>query len=252
MNKASAGSATLAFTLALGVMASHPARADGPATPAPTKVATADWSTQANSLKGSVGERFELTCPANGTLSDRLWGTELYTDDSSICTAAVQSELITTAKGGTVIIEIRAGAASYRGSTRNTVVSRDYGQFGGSFAFVRSSGETAPVLQGTVSFPAATWATQANGLHGAPGAKFSLTCPAGGPISNRLWGTDRYTDDSSICTAAVHAGLITLSKGGKVTIQLAAGATSYKGSTRNGVTSQDYGSWGGSFSFVKS
>ena len=64
-----------------------------------------------------------------------------------------------------------------------------------------------------------------------------------------MHGTGTYTDDSSICTAAVHAGLITLANGGKVTIEIAPGANSYSGTTANGVTSSSYDSWSGSFTF---
>jgi hypothetical protein len=64
-----------------------------------------------------------------------------------------------------------------------------------------------------------------------------------------VWGTDVYTDDSSVCTAAVHAGLITLAGGGTVTAEIRPGQSSYKGSTRNGITSSPYASWLGSFIF---
>jgi hypothetical protein len=62
-----------------------------------------------------------------------------------------------------------------------------------------------------------------------------------------LWGTDLYTDDSSVCVAGVHAGRITLQGGGAVVIEIRPGATAYAGSTRNGVDSAGYGEWGGSF-----
>ncbi|WP_442947847.1 LCCL domain-containing protein [Nostoc sp.] len=39
--------------------------------------------------------------------------------------------------GGQVRIRIRPGAASYYGTTRNGVNSRNYGSWGGSFIFVR-------------------------------------------------------------------------------------------------------------------
>jgi hypothetical protein len=44
--------------------------------------------------------------------------------------------------------------------------------------------------------------------------------------------------------------LITLAKGGYVTIEVQPGASSYTGSTQNGITSEDYGPWAGSFTFV--
>ena len=69
-----------------------------------------------------------------------------------------------------------------------------------------------------------------------------------GPVGS-VWGTGTYTDDSSICTAAVHAGVITPDDGGTVVIEIAPGQSSYQGSTAHGVTSNDYGEFGGSFRF---
>jgi len=209
-----------------------------------------DWGAQANGMRGKDGQRFSFRCPGGGALSSRLWGTDVYTDDSSICTAAVHAGLITVARGGTVAIEIRPGQGSYRGTSRNGVNSSDYGAWRGSFVFV-SSGLGEPLEDGAANVQTASWATQADSLRGKNGQRFSYRCPGGGQLSSRLWGTDTYTDDSSVCTAAAHAGLITASGGGTVTIEIRAGASSYLGSVRNGATSNDYGSWGGSFVFIR-
>ncbi len=75
-------------------------------------------------------------------------------------------------------------------------------------------------------------------------------CPAGSTSDfSTVWGTDTYTDDSSLCTAAVHAGAITLA-GGSIRVEAVDGLEAYEGSLRNGVESLDYGSWGRSFVFV--
>ncbi len=75
-------------------------------------------------------------------------------------------------------------------------------------------------------------------------------CPAGSTGDfTTVWGTDTYTDDSSLCTAAVHAGVITLA-GGSIHVEAVAGLDAYEGSLRNGVESLDYGSWGRSFVFL--
>jgi hypothetical protein len=54
-----------------------------------------------------------------------------------------------------------------------------------------------------------------------------------------VWGTDVYTDDSSLCRAALHAGSVT-SEGGTITVTRAEGRQLYIGTTRNGVMSNDY------------
>jgi hypothetical protein len=201
---------------------------------------TINWAAQADSLRGRNGQQFSFTCPAGGPVSSRLWGVNVYTDDSSICTAAVHAGYIEVASGGTVTIEIRPGQASYAGVTRNGVTSKGYGSWSGSFVFIgRISGSANP-----------SWAAQADSLRGRNGQRFTFSCPAGGPASTRVWGTDLYTDDSSICTAAVHSGVITIAAGGTVTIEIRPAETSYRGSVRNGIASKNYGTYGGSFLIV--
>jgi len=94
------------------------------------------------------------------------------------------------------------------------------------------------------------WSNSANKYRNNLGQTFSFICPANGSIAN-VWGTDIYTADSSICTAAVHAGLITTRNGGRVKIRIRPGETVYKSTTRNGLTSSNYGPYDSSFIFLK-
>ncbi len=71
-----------------------------------------------------------------------------------------------------------------------------------------------------------------------------------GASSGGVWGTDVYTDDSSLGKAAVHAGVIRVGETRTVTVTILPGQSSYPGSTRNGETSSSWGAWGGSFSFA--
>jgi hypothetical protein len=75
---------------------------------------------------------------------------------------------------------------------------------------------------------------------------FTVACPAEGEVHS-VWGTELYTGDSSICTAAVHAGTITLAEGGEVTFTMEPGQTRYEGSEANGVTSSSWGPFRTSF-----
>lgn len=107
-------------------------------------------------------------------------------------------------------------------------------------------------MDGATSVPpvtAPTWGSNVIQYRGQ-NTRVAFDCPAGGSLNN-IWGTDIYTDDSSVCTAAVHAGLITFASGGRVTIETRPGAASYTRSSRNGITTGSYGSWGGSFVFVR-
>ncbi len=205
-----------------------------------------DWNTQASSYRGRNGDRITFYFPPGGTVSERVWGTELYTDDGSIASCAVHAGLITTTKGGTVTIEIKPGASAYRGTYRNGVTSKDYGAFSGSFIFVaghrNEAGKNA--IRGD-------WNTKANNFRGRNGERFTYYFPPGGTLSGSIWGTDLYTDDGSIATCAVHAGLISVENGGTVTIEIKPGASVYRGTTRYGVSSRNYGAFNGSFVFVK-
>jgi len=107
-------------------------------------------------------------------------------------------------------------------------------------------------MAGTGTTPTSTsitWSTSLAGGTDPAGAQLSYFCPPNGSPST-VWGTDVYSDDSSVCTAAVHAGAITFN-GGVVRLVVQAGQTQYVGSERNGVTTSSYGTWGRSFAFVQ-
>ena len=70
-------------------------------------------------------------------------------------------------------------------------------------------------------------------------------CEAGFATGS-VWGAGPYTADSSICTAALHAGVIG-ADGGAVTVLRKPGQASYDGSESNGVTTRSWGSYDASF-----
>jgi hypothetical protein len=85
-------------------------------------------------------------------------------------------------------------------------------------------------------------------LRGMNGERYTFRCPSGKPLPSRVIGSGPYTDGSSICSAAVHAGAIRAKDGGEVTIEIRPGESTYAGSLRNYVRSTEYDSpWSGSF-----
>jgi len=200
------------------------------------------WDRDAQEHRGQDGERFTYDCPPGGELTT-LWGVETYTDDSSVCTGAVQVGLITTVEGGEVEIEIAPGLDAYDGATAHGVTSTPYAAWSGSFTF-----PAAPPGSGEFTVGPESWSRTAAAFRGKDGTRLTVRCSADGP-GGSVWGTGTYTDDSSICAAAAHAGLITLASGGSVTIEIAPGESSYAGSVANEVSSSDYGSFSGSFTF---
>jgi LCCL domain len=202
------------------------------------------WSRNATELRGRIGEELTYECPSNGSAAS-VWGTDIYSDDSSICTAAVHAGLITRSSGGRVTIQMRPGEREYSGSARNGISSSSYGAWQGSYSFVGN-----PTTEASHAV-AVSWSSNATEWRGHNGERHQLACPANG-TAGTVWGSDIYTDDSSICTAAVHAGLISMREGGSVTIENQPGRRGYDGSTHSGITTKSYGAWSGSFVFVRS
>lgn len=200
-----------------------------------------DWSARATALRGRNGERFVFECPPWGTVGS-VWGTDIYTDDSSVCTAAVHAGRITLAGGGRVVIEILPGQQAYTGSNRNRVASSGYGAWSGSFSIISAESRYPPERSG-----GDTWGATASQFASWVGARITFRCPSGGEAIWSVWGTGVYTSDSSACLAAVHAGVITLARGGRVAVEMRDGRESYAASTRNGVTTRAYGRWNASF-----
>ena len=85
-------------------------------------------------------------------------------------------------------------------------------------------------------------------LRGFNGERFRFRCPPGKPAPGQVIGSGPYTDGSSICAAAVHAGAIRAAGGGLVTIEVRPGQSHYLGSLSHYVQSEDYEEfWSGSF-----
>ena len=85
-------------------------------------------------------------------------------------------------------------------------------------------------------------------LRGMNGKSYLFRCPAGKPLPESVTGSGPYTDASSICAAAAHAGAIDAQRGCLVMIQILPGRNNYFGTTQNFIHSADYThSWAGSF-----
>jgi uncharacterized caspase-like protein len=181
----------------------------------------------------------ELSCQcAPSVITGAVWGTGVYTDDSSVCNAARHAGIIDH-NGGTVRLRAIPGRGSYAGSVQNGVSSGRWDRWHGSFVFAGVDPNQIPDSGGE-SCPSNVRSVQGR-----------LTCNCDSQnMSGTVWGSGTYTDDSSLCLAAVHAGIISFG-GGPVTIVRTPGLGRYSGSSRNGVRTQSYGPWSGSFRFVQ-
>ncbi len=95
-----------------------------------------DFSKSAEEFRGKIGQRFTFSCAKVDYIGHRLYGTDIYTDDSCICAAGVHAGVIPYS-GGMVTIEIRGEQNSFQGSNRNGAISNSFNYWPGSFVFVR-------------------------------------------------------------------------------------------------------------------
>ncbi len=115
-----------------------------------------------------------------------------------------------------------------------------------------SATEVKAVLPGPGQVSVIGWRDNLRALSGFQyGPAYSFRCPAlADPAqAGQAWGTDLYTADSSMCTAAVHAGKASFAAGGTFTITAIPGAPSFTGSNRNGVATGNFGSFPAAIQF---
>jgi hypothetical protein len=74
---------------------------------------------------------FEVT----GDTSGSLWGTDVYTTDSSLAAAAVHAGKVQPEETKVVKVTIVSPPPSFEGSTRHDVTSESYGSYPGAFRF---------------------------------------------------------------------------------------------------------------------
>lgn len=219
-----------------------------PASAAPN-IPTLTWSDRAIAYENRVGEDVTLYCPPSGTPSP-TWGTDRYSSNSSVCSAAVHAGLITLEEGGAIAIRILPGDA-VTGSDRNEISTSSRAATAASFTFTNPRDFVADLLPtafGDLPLHPITWATTAASNWRQPSPLEAYFCPAGS--AEPVWGSDSYSQDSSLCTAAVHAGQITL-EGGPIVVQRLAGQGYYSGSTANGIRAGDRVGSSGSFRILE-
>ena len=186
-------------------------------------------------------ESYTCTCKA-GFVVGGVWGTHIYTTDSSICAAAQHAGAI-TADGGVVKAVAAPGQADYPASTQNGVTSQHWGAFDQSFMFVAPGAGFAATTPKPLAEVAACTTLVQSGED-----RVTCSCAKASTRSGGVWGSGPYTADSDICAAAQHAGVIS-PNGGTVTALRGPSVPTYHGSTANGVTSSDWQSFDSSLFF---
>ncbi len=166
-----------------------------------------------------------------GANNGRIWGTNFYTNDSDLGTAAVHAGVLDVDENGIVAVRILPAQSEHVGSTRNGITSLNYGTYNYSYEFVEFD-KSSLLIQN----PGNLW-----NFAGYIGQ--TLAIQVTGSNVGTVWGTGVYTLDSDLATAAVHSGLV---KPGEVAVVLAEilpGQDAYTGSENFGVSSRNYGTY---------
>ncbi|TRY87868.1 hypothetical protein DNTS_008920 [Danionella cerebrum] len=180
--------------------------------------------------KGAICNRYK--CPAN-CLNKRgkVWGTLYYDVQSSICRAAIHYGVIDN-NGGLVDITRRDGFPFFVKGTKNGVESLSKYKPGNAFMVSKVQEQTIDCYT-TVAEICPFQTTTSH----CP----RVFCPANCINEPSYWapvvGTNIYADGSSICRAAIHAGVIKVS-GGFVDLLALDKRKSYTGSKKNGIQSE--------------
>lgn len=203
------------------------------------------WRTGTVDWRGQFGRREALLCPPGGHI-EPVFGTDMYTDDSSVCTAALHAGILPSAEvGGIVAVEIRPDPMQYLGTSRNGITSEDwFDHWPSSFVFVPPDApdSAAPAIVADARTSAESWPKSV-------GRVLTFLCPPRVEMLS-VFGTNVYTDDSPICSAAVHAGRAAHHEGGLVTIVIRPGQRAYPGSSQHGVPSMTAESRLQSYEFI--
>ncbi len=184
------------------------------------------WATP-YSMRGQNGKSFYAR--VTGSTSGSVWGSNIYTDDSDLATAAVHAGVLTVGQSGVVRFTILPGLESYEPTTANGVTTSSWGAFSGSFVIDGVADESfIPSAQRESIGKTAVVYVQGN-------------------TQGTVWGSETYTDDSDLGAAAVHAGLLKDGEAGFVVVTLQGPQDAFGSSTQHGVTTHSYGAWTGSF-----
>ena len=158
------------------------------------------------------------------SLSNMGWVEKTFTFTASSATTTLTFTSLTNSAYGPALDNVRldgeTGATSASGTTGSTTVL----------------GGTAPTAPASLT-----------SYRNKVGQTFEFTVT--GSAAGSVWGTDVYTDDSNVAKAAVHAGVVGVGETKTVTVSILAGQSSYAASMRNGIATNSWGSWVGSYSF---
>ena len=199
-----------------------------------------DTPTDMSEYRGQNDKSFLFYVTGDG--EGQCWGGEdnIYTDVSSLATAAVHAGLVKANQTKLIKVKVLPAKDSYPSINRNDIVSDEADSSEGSFQLL------PPSIDEFANAP-----TNMSAFTGKYDIIFIFRVT--GSKEGAIWGGKDgvYTTDSEIATAAVHAGVLKLGQTGLVRIKMLPGRSSYPEFTSNGITSHGFDEWDGSYQFIK-
>ncbi|XP_072516754.1 cysteine-rich secretory protein LCCL domain-containing 2 [Salminus brasiliensis] len=180
--------------------------------------------------KGATCNRYN--CPANCLYSKaKVFGTLYYDVQSSICRAAIHYGVIDN-NGGLVDVARKDSFPFFVKATKNGVESLSKYKPGNAFMVTKAEIKTVDCYSNVAEICPYT-----DSFSYCP----RVYCPANCKNEPSYWapviGSNIYADKSSICRAAIHAGVIKAA-GGYVDVLALDKRKSYAGSLKNGIQSE--------------
>ena len=193
---------------------------------------------------GITGTMFRADCPDCSNDKTIVFGTAIFHPKSSICKAAQHSGALNKGEAGLIVVTIIGPKPIFQGSEGNDgTLSVQYQGSERSFSLKRAS----PITK----ISCYTKANQRKFETYPTGKEFVLKCPKKCSEIREadIYGTEIFTDSSSICRAAIHEGIIN-DLGGEVKIAIAEGKDNYKATNGFGIHSKEFGPHVRSFRFL--
>jgi hypothetical protein len=106
--------------------------------PGPAAREVADGGPDPGNLTGfqnQIGKTFAFR--VTGGIQGSLWGTDVYTTDSTLALAAVHAGLLKPGQTGVVRVTILPSPPAFQGTTRNGVTSSPYGPFPAAYRVMK-------------------------------------------------------------------------------------------------------------------
>ncbi len=162
----------------------------------------------------------------------------------SICRAAQHSGKLKPNKSGEILVTLTGPKPIFNGSEGDD--KTESGTFQGASTSFKIS-EAQPLTKITCSVKV----NQDKFANAPTNQQFVVLCPkkCSKKKDETIYGSETYTDDSSICIAAIHRGIIN-DIGGEVKFVITVGKDNYKGTNGFGIASKEHGPHVRSFSFL--